>query len=62
MYLAMYEEQIQLLEREISFLNNTITKLQTQIEEQAELIYTLKKTLYKYPLDDPEGEASDYYN
>ena len=61
MYLAMYEEQIQLLEREISFLNNTITKLQTQIEEQAELIYTLKATLYKIP-DDPEGEASDYYN
>ena len=62
MYLAIYEEQLESLEREIAFLNNTVTKLEEQIEQQAELIHTLKQTLYKYPLDDPEGEASDYYH
>lgn len=62
MYLAMYEEELQLLEREIAFLNNTITKLEEQIEQQAELIHTLKQTLYKSPLDDSDGEASSYYD
>ena len=62
MYLAMYEEELQSLQQEISFLNKIIVKKEEEIEQQAELIYTLKQTLYKTPLDDPEGEASDYYH
>ena len=61
MYLAFYEEQLQALEREIAFLNKIIVKKEEEIEQQAELIYTLKQTYYKVP-DDPEGEASDYYH
>lgn len=61
MYLAIYEEELQALQREIAFLNNTISKLQEQLEQQAELIYTLKQTLYKTP-DLSDGEASSYYD
>ena len=62
MYLMLYLEEIEKLKSKIEYLNKIIDKLESQIEDQAELIYTLKDTLYKTPLDDPEGEASDYYN
>ncbi len=57
-----YEEEIQLLHREISFLNKLLVKKEDEIEQQAELIYTLKQTYYKEVPDDSEGEASSFYD
>ena len=64
MYLSIYEERIDELENTINFLERQIGYLEKQVEDQAELIYTLKKTYYGYkPIeDDPNGEASDFYN
>ena len=61
MYLAMYEEELQSLQQEISFLNKIIVKKEEEIEQQAELIYTLKETYYKVP-DLSDGEASSFYD
>lgn len=61
MYLSIYEERIDELENTINFLERQIGYLEKQVEDQAELIYTLKQTYYKLP-DDPEGEASNFYD
>jgi len=61
MYLMLYQEEIEELKLEKDTLLKKIDLLEKLVEEQNELIFSLKKTYFKYP-DDSEGEASDFYN